>query len=160
MTATGKPTGEHSGNLPDSSGTYALLLALPQSVQLRIGALGECRFDTGWYVYLGSALGPGGLAARVGRHIGAQGRRHWHIDHLTRVADVVRVGWLMDGQRRECSWAQAVGGWPGARLALARFGASDCRCNAHLWAFYEQPDLARLPGGGTIALLDLAEPPS
>ena len=111
-------------------------------------------------MYLGSALGPGGLAARVGRHIGAQGRTHWHIDYLTRVAEVVRVGWLVGEQRRECSWAQAVGGWPGARLALARFGASDCRCDTHLWAFYEQPDLAWLPGDGTIAMLDLAEPPS
>ena len=156
MTATGKLTGEHSGNLPDSSGTYALLLALPQSVQLRIGALGECRFETGWYVYLGSALGPGGLSARVGRHIGAQGRMHWHIYYLTRVAEVVRVGWRVGVERRECGWAQAVGGWPGARLALARFGASDCRCDTHLWTFSEQPDLARLPGA--IALLDLAEP--
>jgi Uri superfamily endonuclease len=158
--ATGKPTGEHIGSLPDSSGTYALLLALSQSVQLRVGALGECRFDSGWYVYLGSALGPGGLAARVGRHIGAKGRTHWHIDCLTRVGEVVRVGWLVGEQRRECSWAQAVGDWSGARLALARFGASDCRCDTHLWAFYEKPDLAGLPGAGVIALLDLAEPPS
>ena len=154
--ATGKPTGEHIGSLPDSSGTYALLLALSQSVQLRVGALGECRFETGWYVYLGSALGPGGLSARVGRHIGAQGRMHWHIDYLTRVVEVVRVGWRVGVERRECGWAQAVGGWPGARLALARFGASDCRCDTHLWTFSEQPDLARLPGA--IALLDLAEP--
>ena len=66
--------GDFSGNLPLSSGTYALLLVLHQSVQLRIGALGEYYFSAGWYVYVGSALlGPGGLAARVGRHIGVEG---------------------------------------------------------------------------------------
>ena len=109
---------DFSGNLPLSSGTYALLLVLPQSVQLRIGALGEYHFSAGWYVYVGSALGPGGLAARVGRHIGVTGRSHWHIDYLTRLAATVQVIWHMGEERLECSWAQSVGRCRGAKLVV------------------------------------------
>ncbi len=148
--------GDFSGNLPLSSGTYALLLVLPQNVQLRIGALGEYHFSAGWYVYVGSALGPGGLAARVGRHIGVTGRSHWHIDYLTRLAATVQVIWHMGEERLECSWAQSVGRCRGAKLVVARFGASDCRCNTHLWAFSERPDLVQLPLEGRLALFGLA----
>ena len=55
--------------LPAMSGTYALLLRLDAAVQLAVGRLGDFTFPEGDYVYVGSARGPGGLRARVRRHI-------------------------------------------------------------------------------------------
>jgi len=39
----------------------------------------------GWYVYVGSALGPGGLAAKVGRHLGGRKMCRWHTAYLRAV---------------------------------------------------------------------------
>lgn len=50
-------------------GTYALVLASRGEKRIRIGGIGTLRLRTGFYVYVGSALGPGGLArAREASH--------------------------------------------------------------------------------------------
>ena len=41
-------------------GTYALILSCKSNVRIEIGRLGTMRLQPGYYVYLGSALGPGG----------------------------------------------------------------------------------------------------
>ena len=40
--------------------------------------------EPGYYVYIGSGWGPGGLASRICRHLGCRPRRrlHWHIDRI------------------------------------------------------------------------------
>ena len=45
----------------------------------------------GFYVYLGSALGPGGLKSRVGPRAMAEEKCRWHIDDLTAVATLDEV---------------------------------------------------------------------
>ena len=55
--------------LPASPGAYAIVLNLPYQVSLRVGRLGEAVFPAGSYIYCGSALGPGGLRSRLGRHL-------------------------------------------------------------------------------------------
>ena len=55
-------------DLPSQPGTYALLLEATAIQDVPIGKLGVLHMLPGIYVYVGSALGPGGLAARVGRH--------------------------------------------------------------------------------------------
>jgi hypothetical protein len=37
---------------------------------IRVGRLGNLRLQRGYYVYIGSALGPGGVHGRLGHHIG------------------------------------------------------------------------------------------
>jgi Uri superfamily endonuclease len=49
-------------------GTYALLLKLDKQERITIGKLGTFDFPAGYYLYVGSALGPGGLRARLARH--------------------------------------------------------------------------------------------
>lgn len=44
-------------------GTYALVLASSKASSVRIGGLSILRLQPGFYVYVGSALGPGGLCA-------------------------------------------------------------------------------------------------
>lgn len=116
-------------------GTYVLALWLEAPRDISIGRLGTFRFPAGWYLYVGSAFGPGGLAARLGRHwrTFASGKRpHWHLDYLREQA-VWGGAWGNDSLHRlECTWAMASHRLPGAKVIVPGFGASDCRCRAHL----------------------------
>jgi hypothetical protein len=68
-----------------SRGTYVLVLQLYQLIKIEIGRLGLISFEPGYYLYTGSALGPGGLSGRISQHLRqkTQKRSHWHIDALT-----------------------------------------------------------------------------
>jgi len=63
-------------------GLYLLLLHLEKG-SYSIGKLYTGVLPGGTYAYIGSAWGPGGLGARVSRHLSANKRIHWHIDWLT-----------------------------------------------------------------------------
>ncbi len=143
--------------LPASPGTYALILHLAQARAIQVGRLGMFRFPAGFYAYLGSAYGPGGLRARLGRHLADEKRLHWHIDYLRQAAPVTAL-WLVERQRQECTWAQALATLPGARQPVPGFGASDCACPSHLIHFPEPPALADLRQrvGSALAIQALA----
>ncbi|MGD8397665.1 MAG: DUF123 domain-containing protein [Anaerolineae bacterium] len=115
-------------------GTYILVLWLELPDKFRAGRLDEYRFPSGYYLYAGSAHGPGGLAARVGRHlrrVGYRKRAHWHVDYLRERA--VWIGaWAASGLKAECDWAAELRQLRGARVIAPGFGSSDCRCPAHL----------------------------
>ena len=134
---------------PSSAGSYALVVALDRPHSITIGRRGKFHFPAGFYVYLGSALGPGGLAARLTRHLGFEKRRHWHIDYLlgSKHAHVVQVWAVKSAARLECKWARAAMRLPGASIVVPRFGASDCRCPTHLIGFGELPDMTTLTDG-------------
>jgi Uri superfamily endonuclease len=122
-------------------GTYALLLRCRRSVRLRIGRLGVLGVVPGFYVYVGSALGPGGVRARVRHHQRAAGRPHWHIDYLRPRADLVEVWYAHETRRREHQWASIMSELEGASAPLPRFGASDCGCASHLFHFEMRPSV-------------------
>lgn len=100
-----------------------------------MGALGRCRLEAGWYLYVGSARRS--LARRVERHARKAKPLRWHVDRLTGLAAArVQGALLLPGTRRsECSLNRAVGRLPGVRAPVHGFGASDCSqgCPAHLW---------------------------
>jgi Uri superfamily endonuclease len=130
--------------MPDRfpKGTYVLLLRLDNPGLIRVGRLGEYVFPAGWYVYVGSAHGPGGLATRLARHRrrAADGKRlRWHVDYLLERAYLVEVWSVVSGQRLECEWARVFVDAPGAEIPVPRFGSSDCRCPAHLIYFATHP---------------------
>ena len=116
-------------------GTYVLALWLNASHTISVGRLGRFVFPSGWYLYVGSARGPGGLRARLQRHrrrVASGKRAHWHVDHLREHA-VWGGAWVRcSGQQLECIWADALRGLPGATTVAQGFGASDCRCLTHL----------------------------
>jgi Uri superfamily endonuclease len=120
--------------IPPLPGTYALLIRVAEPIEITPGRLGTFRLARGWYVYVGSARGPGGLAARVGRHLrpASQKRLRWHIDYLTAQVPVSQVVWVMGSERKECVWARRLLALPGASASIPRFGAADCACPAHL----------------------------
>ena len=108
------------------------------ATELETGRLGRIRFDPGCYAYVGSALGPGGLEARISRHLRCGKRRHWHIDYLLESADVVRIWTITGNQRLECTLARLFATFRGARVVTG-FGASDCNCVSHLVALPRVP---------------------
>jgi Uri superfamily endonuclease len=97
-----------------------------------IGALGSYQLFPGLYIYVGSAWGPGGLAARVKRHLLGSAHMRWHIDYLRQFTNPTAI-WLAPGWHLECVWAQALSHLPHASIPILGFGASDCRCATHLF---------------------------
>jgi Uri superfamily endonuclease len=96
----------------------------------------------GFYVYLGSAFGPGGVRARVQRHRVRARCRHWHVDYLRSVTRLAQVWFSYDQERREHAWADVVGKTMQGTAPLAGFGASDCSCGTHLYYFPVAPSAA------------------
>jgi len=108
------------------------LVHLDHEVEIRVGKLGTFRFCAGWYAYAGSALGPGGLPARLARHSRADKQLHWHIDYLLLHAALETIWQTTCSQRLECAWATAIRDVQDAHTPVRGFGASDCRCTSHL----------------------------
>ena len=117
-------------DLPAEPGAYALTFSVDVPLALPIATLGTPALDPGLYVYAGSAFGPGGIRARVGRHLRADKKPHWHIDHLSSRAACIDVKTYPGG--RECRLVADLLA-SGATIPLPGFGSSDCRdCEAHL----------------------------
>ena len=126
-------------DLPSQPGTYALLLEATAIQDVPIGKLGVLHMLPGIYVYVGSALGPGGLAARVGRHALREKMLHWHIDYLRAETRLLAVWFARGANHGECRWSRMLKQAAGAQVPLAGFGASDCRCRSHLYYFADFP---------------------
>ncbi len=119
--------------LGDKKGTYILLLEADQNFRCRVGKLGIFSLPAGYYLYVGSALGPGGLSARLKHHTSPVKRPHWHLDYLRRGAQPIEVCLSTDGQRHECQWALSLFEDENLSTALPGFGSSDCQCDSHLY---------------------------
>ena len=123
-------------------GTYVLLLWNARAQTLDIGRHGQLRAIRGWYLYVGSAFGPGGVAARLAHHKRLAERPHWHIDYARRAMPLREIWYSHDGRGREHEWATLIGEAPESDIPLARFGASDCGCASHLFHLKRRPDFA------------------
>ena len=120
-------------------GTYVLLFSIVADIRVTVGRLGDQTFARGDYAYVGSALGPGGLAARLGHHLGSAGRTHWHLDYLCPFFRPLEIWCTASSHHFEHVWAKALMAIRGANTPVPGFGASDCRCPAHLVAFGRRP---------------------
>ena len=151
-----------SKNAHAAKGTYLLLAQLNHEADIRVGRLGKFCFAAGWYAYAGSALGPGGLPARLARHRHTDKRLHWHIDYLLRYAVLETIWQVAYPKRLECAWAAAVQGLPGAQGPVRGFGASDCRCTTHLVFLPRRPSdriITAALSGRSPAKADIRCPP-
>lgn len=121
---------EENTSIPQSPGAYALWVWLDQPLAVSRGKL-RAELAPGVYIYAGSARGPGGLRARLGRHLAAEKPLRWHIDELTtRAAEMAAVA-IPGGD--ECAIVSALLASGGFAYAVPGFGSSDCRrCDAHL----------------------------
>lgn len=123
-------------------GTYALVLTTAAGAVVQIGKVGTLRLQPGFYVYVGSAFGPGGLVARIRHHQRIAVRPHWHIDYLRMVCDLAEIWFAADTARREHVWAKALAKLPRAAVPMPGFGSSDCDRETHLFCFSRKPCFA------------------
>ena len=118
-------------------GIYCLVFNNP-ACTVQVGALGLVTFRKGWHVYVGSALGSGGLA-RLARHVslsrGKDKRPKWHIDYLS-CSNCFFLRYTVHAlteDRLECRLAETLG-----EPSVPAFGCSDCHCHSHL--FFRKSD--------------------
>lgn len=118
-------------NLPPIKGAYLLVIDLVKAFDLAITTLPATHMRTGFYIYCGSARGPGGIKARLKRHFAKDKRRHWHVDHLTLAASKIGALAIADGD--ECDLVDQLRKSRKFSTPVSGFGASDCRtCQSHL----------------------------
>jgi len=122
-----------------AKGVYCLVF-FTRGCTVRIGALGELPFPEGYYIYVGSALGSGGLK-RLERHISLSTHRDkspkWHVDYLS-VNPHFALSYTVSAETPdhvECELAEIIGG-----AGIPQFGCSDCECETHLFFRKKDPE--------------------
>ena len=113
-------------------GVYCLIFE-NHECKFEVGKKGEFSFPSGFYVYVGSALGSGGLK-RVKRHIDFSKNKdrnpRWHVDylHINPSFRLVSAVCALTSSRLECELASRIGG-----DRITGFGCTDCTCSSHLF---------------------------
>jgi Uri superfamily endonuclease len=119
-------------------GVYCLIFK-NHACSLEIGKKGDFPFSAGFHIYVGSALGPGGLR-RVIRHINLSRNKdrkpNWHVDYLSLnpYFRLVSAVYAITSSRFECTLAGRIGG-----NSVSGFGCTDCKCSSHLFYRKESP---------------------
>ncbi len=131
--------------LPEVGGTYILIAFLRLAKRLEIGRLGVCYMAPGFYAYVGSAFGPGGLRARLRHHLESVAEPHWHIDYLLAHAEPVEVWHAVSDRKLERALAEVLEQSPGYRMPIPRFGSSDYHRSraSHLFYSKRRPSFPR-----------------
>ncbi len=142
-------------------GTYILILSLKARQTLQIGRLGSYDFRRGFYGYVGSAFGPGGLTARLKHHFNTAVRPHWHIDYLRSVSTLQEVWFSRSDERQEHGWAILLEKMPEVFVLIKGFGSTDCKCTSHLFYFSKRPGIRAfqkaLRSAGTFGGIDIVK---
>ena len=130
------------------AGTYVLVMKNTAVEELRIGSHGLLEIKPGFYLYVGSAFGPGGVAARVGRHCRDDKKLRWHIDYLRQAVTVEEAWYSHSTKRLEHDWAHALSQLDGMET-IPGFGSSDRPCPSHLFfnASWPEPRLLAVTTG-------------
>jgi Uri superfamily endonuclease len=144
--------------------SYVLILRVSRRKRISVGGLGALDLGPGFYAYVGSAFGAGGLAARLRHHLYSHARPHWHLDYLRGIAQPEEVWVGPEGARCEHAWASMLKDMPATTAPVRGFGSSDCRCEAHLFRFVRRPSVrsfsrlarARLSGNVRVRSYSLA----
>ena len=111
--------------------------------QVEVGKLGRLQLRPGFYVYVGSAFGPGGLKARIAHHMKISEKPHWHMDYLRPALNLTEIWFTYDSGHREHQWSGALADFRHTTIPFSGFGASDCRCKSHLYWIRSKPPLSR-----------------
>lgn len=120
-------------------GTYVLVLKSRFNMKVAVGRRGTLKIEPGYYHYVGSAMGPGGIRARVSRHWKKSKPKHWHIDYLSERLEPVGAWYRYGAENLEHRWARALLQMEGMK-PVQGFGCSDCKCCSHLFVATCIPD--------------------
>ncbi|SMH38540.1 Uri superfamily endonuclease [Azospirillum lipoferum] len=141
MMTVHSPHFHHTGEAaPAVAGAYVLLVRLTEAVEVALPGRAKTVLPPGQYLYCGSARGPGGIRARISRHMRRDKNVRWHIDRLTTAGTVLGCWVFPDGD--ECALVTRLAALP---APVPGFGSSDCTvCRSHLLTW---PDGTALPFG-------------
>ena len=128
-----------SSQMLPKSGTYAIILLSCTQDVIQVGRLGALQLKPGFYIYIGSAFGPGGLRARISHHKSISKRPRWHVDYLRALTCLQGVWYTYDSLHREHQWAEVFERMRTASMPLGGFGSSDCNCKSHLFFYKARP---------------------
>ena len=118
----------NADEIPALPGAYVLAIELLKPIAVSVHSGSPVSIAAGRYLYCGSAKGPGGLRARIARHMRHGKVIRWHIDNLTEAGRVLGAWTLVGGH--ECELVAALAHLP---TPAGGFGSSDCRqCKSHL----------------------------
>lgn len=91
-------------SLPQTSGVYILVFHLAKATSIAFDRKGTRHtFPPGWYLYVGSACGVGGLNRRLARHqrrISDGKRMHWNVDYYREHALLCELWYCETEDRR------------------------------------------------------------
>jgi endonuclease-3 len=113
---------EFTTKILPKKGTYILKMRLDNYFEFR-----NWKFYPGYYFYVGSAFGKGGVKSRVERHLKKDKKLHWHIDYFLQKAKIVKV--YAKYSKEECKIAKKLN----ILEKFKGFGCSDCKCVSHLF---------------------------
>lgn len=115
-------------DVPDVRGAYVLLIEMRRPMKIKLAGKIAGALAPGRYLYCGSAKGPGGLRARIARHMRRRKAVRWHVDQLT-TRGLVHGAWVFPDEC-ECALVTRLAHLP---APIPGFGASDCaHCRSHL----------------------------
>ncbi|MBE2279193.1 MAG: GIY-YIG nuclease family protein [Ignavibacteriaceae bacterium] len=119
--------------LNNSKGIYICIFKLDFEQDINVGKMGLHFFKKGFYLYVGSAFGGGGLKARILRHSEKSTKIHWHIDYLKSLSSFVGCYIKLTDLTEEHKTASHLSEL--FEIPVKGFGSSDCKCSTHL--FYQ-----------------------
>lgn len=125
-------------------GTYIVILKNQHHQTFDVGKAGSISIIPGYYAYIGSAMGPGGIDARLTHHRKVSQKPHWHIDYLRAKTSFKEAWSLESNDKKECEWAGFFANSVEAEVPMTGFGSSDCGCNTHLFYFQSYAVLKNL----------------
>lgn len=125
-------------------GSYIVLSKLFVETQIGSGQFADRPLPVGIYFYSGSAFGPGGLRARIGRHLRLRTKKHWHFDHIKEYLEISEIWYSTEILKHECQFIRRIRETGQATFPVPGFGSSDCSCQcpAHLAHLPMDVDLA------------------
>ncbi|ADI32135.1 GIY-YIG nuclease family protein [Staphylothermus hellenicus] len=90
-------------DIPKSKGYYVLFIKVGKTCRITTRSGRIFNIKPGIYIYLGSALGKGGLYSRIMRHLGKRKKLFWHIDYLLTCRQAEIIDYLIiECSRNKC----------------------------------------------------------
>jgi len=126
--------------IPEDKGVYVLFLKCSKVTDIRVGSLGIMRTKPGFYAYVGSAYGGGGIKSRLGRHLKTEKKCRWHIDYIRRHMSFDSAWYTTVSAEMEHTIADKFIE-TGAEIPFRGFGSSDCGCVSHLFFLNKIPEI-------------------
>lgn len=117
------------------SGSYILILRIPNDITIAVGSLGHVFFPRGYYMYIGSSKL--NLTKRIERHLRKRKKYFWHIDYLRDHAAACIALPIRSNALLEHDVASAISRI--ANWSVPGLGSSDCSCETHLFAMQDDP---------------------